>query len=244
MASCKMTLVAAAGLALSCNGFTTPAGQLGMNTWARRAVTVSSTAVPKKTLAEQAAEAEASKIKFDPATLPPPTADELKSETGADFMPLANALMTGDLKEADQITRDMLIFIAGAGPRSRKFVYFTEVPQIPETDLMTMENLWLKYSDGKFGYSVQARLFASACKQAEEPENFEVFCRKIGWNLMDDGLERKRRWFGADEFIYDVEEAPKGHLPLTSALRGTMLMKAIFKHPVWSRPEYDQKKKK
>jgi len=70
-----------------------------------------------------------------------------------------------------------------------------------------------------------------------------VFCRKIGWNLVDDELERKRRWFGNDEFIYDLEEAPKGHLPLTSALRGTQLFKAICQHPAWDRPEYADKKK-
>mmetsp|Transcript_14824 Transcript_14824/g.34931 ORF Transcript_14824/g.34931 Transcript_14824/m.34931 type:complete len:246 (+) Transcript_14824:76-813(+) len=245
MSSLRITLVAAAGLVLSCQGFTTPAGQIGGNTWARRGVSVGSTlsASTKKSLAEQAAEAKKEKPKFDPATLPPPTSDELKSETGADFMPLATALMTSDWKEADKITREMLIFIAGAGPRSRKFVYWTEVPKIPVVDFVTMENLWLKYSDGKFGYTVQAKFWKTAQKQAEEPEDFEVFCRKIGWNLVDDELERKRRWFGNDEFIYDLEEAPKGHLPLTSALRGTQLFKAICQHPAWDRPEYADKKK-
>jgi len=117
MSSLRITLVAAAGLVLSCQGFTTPAGQIGGNTWARRGVSVGSTlsASTKKSLAEQAAEAKKEKPKFDPATLPPPTSDELKSETGADFMPLATALMTSDWKEADKITREMLIFIAGAG---------------------------------------------------------------------------------------------------------------------------------
>lgn len=46
-------------------------------------------------------------------------------------------------------------------------------------------------------------------------------------------VERKLRWFGANEFIYDVDKAPKGHLPLTSALRGTTLLKQLMAHPVW-----------
>lgn len=46
-------------------------------------------------------------------------------------------------------------------------------------------------------------------------------------------MERKLRWFGANEFIYDVDKAPKGHLPLTSALRGTTLLKELMMHPVW-----------
>ena len=66
---------------------------------------------------------------------------------------------------------------------------------------------------------------------------------KIDWNLIDTSdlknpLKRKRRWFGDDEFIYDLEAAPKGHLPLTSALRGTMLLKEILKHPVWEEEEF------
>ena len=42
--------------------------------------------------------------------------------------------------------------------RARKFVYFTEVKNIPSMDLRNMERLWLKYSDGKFGYSVQRKV--------------------------------------------------------------------------------------
>ena len=53
-------------------------------------------------------------------------------------------------------------------------MYFTEVPGIPVVDLCTMENLWLKYSGGKFGYSVQRRIYNKAAK-----EDFEQFCRKV-----------------------------------------------------------------
>lgn len=38
-----------------------------------------------------------------------------------------------------------------------------------------------------------------------------------------------RKW--PMEFIYSAEEAPKGHLPLTNALRGTQLLQAILEHP-------------
>ena len=30
----------------------------------------------------------------------------------------------------------------------------------------------------------------------------------------------------------------QGHLPLTSALRGTQLLKTLYKHPVWEREEF------
>ncbi|CAB1114680.1 unnamed protein product [Ectocarpus sp. CCAP 1310/34] len=151
----------------------------------------------------------------------------LPSECGIDYVPLATMLATGDLKGADQFTRDALIKAAGAGSQKRDFVYWTEVKNIPNTDLATMENLWLSYSKGKFGYSVQKDLWRKT------KGDFENFCRRIGWTTMDAEVERKLRWFGANEFIYDVDRAPRGHLPLTSALRGTTLLKELMMHPVW-----------
>jgi hypothetical protein len=54
-----------------------------------------------------------------------------------------------------QFTRDALIQISGAKEKGREFVYFTDVKNIPSTDLATIERLWNKFSGGKFGYSVQ-----------------------------------------------------------------------------------------
>lgn len=42
-----------------------------------------------------------------------------------------------------------------------------------------MENLWLKYSKGKFGYSVQKDLWRKT------KGDFENFCRRIGWTTTD-----------------------------------------------------------
>jgi hypothetical protein len=132
----------------------------------------------------------------------------------------------------NQFTRDALIVISGAKAKGRDFVYFTDVKNIPNTDLATIERLWNKFSNGKFGYSVQKR------KWRQAKGDFEVFCSKIGWTTKDGDIERKKRWFGASEFIYDVKKAPEGHLPLTSALRGTSLIKNMLMHPVWDSDEW------
>ncbi|KAG7356490.1 serine/threonine protein kinase [Nitzschia inconspicua] len=156
----------------------------------------------------------------------------LPSDCGMDYIPLATMLATGQLAEADQFTRDALITISGAKAKGRDFVYFTDVKNIPATDLATMERLWNKFSGGKFGYSVQKK------KWKQSKGDFETFCRKIGWTTTDGEVERKKRWFGASEFIYDVKKAPEGHLPLTSALRGTSLIKNLLQHPVWDNDDW------
>jgi hypothetical protein len=165
--------------------------------------------------------------------------DVLKSECGMDYVPLANMLLIGDFKGADQFTRDALIQIAGENARKRGYVYFTEVKGLPEADMATIEKLWLKYSKGKFGYTVQRAIW----NQVTVGKDFERFCRKIGWNTVENGIERKLKWFGKSEFIYDLEKAPVGHLPLTSALRGTSLLKNLLTYPLWA-TEWNKDEKK
>jgi hypothetical protein len=45
-------------------------------------------------------------------------------------------LVTGDLKGADQFTRDALIRAAGEGSRKRGFVYWTDVKKVRATAAM------------------------------------------------------------------------------------------------------------
>jgi hypothetical protein len=156
----------------------------------------------------------------------------LPSDMGIDYVPLATMLSLGDFSGADDFTRDALIKIAGPGAVKRNFVYFTEADKLPSTDLCTMERLWLQFSDGNQGYSVQKRVWDL------EKGNFDRFVKRIGWTKKDGDSERLLRWYGQSEFIYDMS-APKGHLPLTSALRGTQLIKKLMEHPVWT--EYDWK---
>lgn len=150
------------------------------------------------------------------------------------FATLISLLYFIDFFLFPQFTRDALIELSGAKSKGRNFVYFTDVKNIPNTDLATMERLWQKFSGGKFGYSVQKK------KWKQSKGDFEAFCRKIGWNTMEGGIERKKRWFGQSEFTYDAKKAPEGHLPLTSALRGTSLLKYLLNHPVWDNDDWQK----
>jgi hypothetical protein len=146
-----------------------------------------------------------------------------------DFVPLATALQTGDLKSADQLTRDALVVLSGAKAKNRDFAYFSEIKDIPKVDMGTMERLWLAHSGGRLGFSVQRRLWRSRGVGLD----FELFCKKVGWTVVEGETVRKRRWFGESEFCYELGECKEGHLPLTSALRGTAVLKKLMEHPVW-----------
>eukprot|EP00543_Licmophora_paradoxa_P005195 CAMPEP_0202450596 /NCGR_PEP_ID=MMETSP1360-20130828/9186_1 /ASSEMBLY_ACC=CAM_ASM_000848 /TAXON_ID=515479 /ORGANISM="Licmophora paradoxa, Strain CCMP2313" /LENGTH=222 /DNA_ID=CAMNT_0049068929 /DNA_START=91 /DNA_END=759 /DNA_ORIENTATION=- len=205
--------IALALVASTTSAFVVPGAALS----ARRTVSVFETATTEP------AAAEATDNDDIPTNLP--------SDIGMDYIPLATMLATGQFEEADQFTRDALIKLAGSKDAGRDFVYFTEVKRIPSTDLATIERLWLKFSKGKFGYSVQKK------KWSLSKGDFEVFCQKIGWTTTDGEIERKKKWFGASEFTYDIK-APEGHLPLTSALRGTSLVRELLTHPVWENDDW------
>lgn len=164
---------------------------------------------------------------------------EIESECGADYIPLLTALKLGNYEEADQLTRDLLIFIGGEGTRKRGFVYFAEAPSLPLKDMQTLDRLWKTYSKGKFGYSVQKEIWNSKVVGGD----FSKFVSVIDWNVGPcGGCEKQcqgcpgtlKRWTavgaGGNEYVYDLSKAKKGHLPLTSALRGTYLLKKLLSH--------------
>ena len=118
--------------------------------------------------------------------IPPP---KIETECDADYGPLLKALQDGEWEEADQLTRDMLIWIGGPAMRKRNFVYFAEVPRLPLKDMRTIDNLWTTYSKGKFGYSVQRQIWNSK-KVLPEHVALLISCKKnVVWCRLLAGVD-------------------------------------------------------
>jgi hypothetical protein len=145
---------------------------------------------------------------------------ELQSEANIDYKPLEELLIQQNFESADRLTSIKLREIVGEEAVKRGWLYFTEVAQINNTDLKTINELWVTHSDGKFGFSVQRKIWLGLDK------NWEKFWLQIGWKK-DSKFTRY-----PNEFIWDTT-APKGHLPLSNQIRGNKTMTAIFAHPVW-----------
>ena len=145
----------------------------------------------------------------------------LKSERNIDYQPLQQLLVQQDFQGADVLTIQKLCELAGEAAVKRKWLYFTEVDNFPSTDLYTLNRLWLIHSEGKFGFSVQRKIWLSVGK------DFSQLWSKIGWKN-DNSWTRYPK-----EFTWSLE-APRGHLPLSNQLRGVRVIASIFAHPVWS----------
>jgi hypothetical protein len=144
----------------------------------------------------------------------------LQSGASIDYHPLQELLRQQSWEEADKLNNLKLCEAASEAAQARKWVYFTEVNHIPVADLRTVNALWLAYSDGKFGYSVQREIWLGVNK------NWDKFWPKILWK---DG-NTWTRYPGS--FQWDLA-APRGHLPLSNQLRGVQMMNALMNHPAW-----------
>lgn len=100
-------------------------------------------------------------------------------------------------------------------------------------DLRAIDTLWMEHSNGKFGYSVQRKIWEKSLR------DYTRLFIKIGWmKKLDTEVEQFNYRAFPDEFIWELnDDTPEGHLPLTNALRGTRLMENIFTHPAFDCPE-------
>ena len=140
------------------------------------------------------------------------------SACGLDYAPLQRALMAQQFEEADRITSSLLRELAGPEAVRRGYVYYSEVPPIASADLDSLDRLWVCFSRGRFGFSVQGKLLRSCNGR------WELLWPKLAWK--DAG--RWTRYPGS--FQWSIE-APEGHMPLVNQLRGVRLMDALLNHP-------------
>lgn len=140
------------------------------------------------------------------------------SAQGIDYAPLQRQLLLQEWEAADRSTSELLRQLAGSGAQRRGYVYYSEVATMPAPDLESLDRLWLVYSQGRFGFSVQGRLLA-ACGG-----DWSRLWPRLGWKC-------NGTWTRYPTGFTWSLEAPDGHLPLVNQLRGVRLMDSLLCHP-------------
>jgi GUN4-like len=146
---------------------------------------------------------------------------------------LEHHLSSENYRQADEVTRRLLIDLAGEAAQKRGYVFCTEVQFISSDDLCAIDKIWRRYSRGKFGYSVQKRLWEKSRR------DFTRFFIRVRWmKKLDTEVEQYNYRAFPDEFVWELkDDTPEGHLPLTNALRGTQLLQCILMHPAFDEAE-------
>ena len=140
------------------------------------------------------------------------------SEADINYDELQKMLLELKFESADRLTSSYLRKLAGKLAEKRGYVFFSEVKNMSEKDLKTIDRLWNIYSNGRFGFSNQAKILKTVSKR------YDLLWPKIGWKK--EGLWTRY----PNSFCWSLE-APDGHMPLINQLRGVRLMDSILRHP-------------
>ena len=140
------------------------------------------------------------------------------SDIDINYEDLQLMLVEQKFEDADRLTSSYLRQLAGKLAKKRGYVFYSEVMNMSANDLQTIDRLWIIYSTGRFGFSIQAKILKSVGKK------YELMWPKIGW-------KKKGLWTRYPSSLCWSLDAPDGHMPLINQLRGVRLMDSILRHP-------------
>lgn len=136
-------------------------------------------------------------LKSQPETVSP-------SEIGIDYSILEKLLSNQLWRKADEETQQLIL--KAVNKEDTKYINPSTMKTFPCRDLQTIDQLWMKYSNGKFGFSVQKRIYQSlGGKRGYDKKVWEAVGDRLGWRM--NGI-----WLFQDYLIY-TNKAPQGHLP-------------------------------
>lgn len=137
----------------------------------------------------------------------PTPVDTLETELGIDYSRLQKILSEKERdwqSNADDETVSVLI--KAAGRFERKPLQEAEIINIPCKDLRTINDIWLKNSDGRFGFSVQNKIWRDITGSNNPSWKTRTeFGSKVGWFDGERPVSRK--------FIFSRDMERPGKLP-------------------------------
>ena len=138
------------------------------------------------------------------AMLPQPI--NLISAKGVDYGKLDRLLASEKWKEAEEETKNKMLEAAG---RTQEMWFRSEdiYRLFPCEDLRTIDQLWVKYSNGRFGFSVQKRIYESlgGSREYYDQKIWEAFGDRVGWRV-------NNTWLYYNHLKFPTL-APEGYLP-------------------------------
>ncbi|HAJ61991.1 MAG TPA: Clp protease [Cyanobacteria bacterium UBA8543] len=131
--------------------------------------------------------------------------NDLVSERGVDYTPLRNLLAAGEWQKADRETETVMIMASGR--EQDGWLSEEDLDMFPCEDLGIIDQLWVKYSNGHFGFSTQKRIWESieGTNKKEDVEVWKQFGDRVGWRV-------NNSWIGYRNLTFSLD-APEGHLP-------------------------------
>jgi eukaryotic-like serine/threonine-protein kinase len=125
----------------------------------------------------------------------------------ANYTKLRDLLKAGNWKEADEETLRVMCQVAKR--EKEGWLRIEDIKQFPCADLKAIDQLWVKYSDGKFGFSIQKKIWQECGSPMDDKDDWETFRNRVGWR-------KKGDWVYDFDLIFSTE-APVAHLPVLAS---------------------------
>jgi serine/threonine protein kinase len=113
-------------------------------------------------------------------TLPSIDQLDLTSERpGINYYKLRDLLAAKKWEEADRETAERMWEVMGR--QKEKWLRVEDIESFPCKDLKIIDKLWVHYSQGKFGFSVQKKIWEECGSPTRYNEDWERFGDRVGW---------------------------------------------------------------
>jgi hypothetical protein len=149
-----------------------------------------------------------------------PTSSESPSPSPIDYAKLEEFLKAGQLKEANEETINLMLSFSNKEQLrnlNADSVLGTDmVKKFPCDVLRRIDDLWIANSEGKFGFSVQRKIYVEDCggklDGEYDEETWQCLGNKVGWRMNNQWINRESLTF--------TNSALEGHLPATFVALG------------------------
>ncbi|GBL12690.1 Ycf53-like protein [Microcystis aeruginosa Sj] len=178
-----------------------------------------------------------------------PPSIQLKSAKGIDYRNLEDLLKRQQWKEADKETARVMLQVANR--TKERWLREEDIDNFPCEDLRTIDQLWLKYSNGKFGFSVQAKIYRELGGTRQYNRRvWDAFGDRVGWRVNNSWIQmlanlennswmnqinlENNSWICYKDVTFDLK-APLGHLPVMNGLDSVWRRWGVFVSSLASR---------
>lgn len=121
------------------------------------------------------------------------------------YQKLSQLLAARCWKEADLETTKILLQVSGRTEAG--WMRAEDFKKFPCQDLCMLDRIWVSYSGGRFGYSIQKQIWQSIGGKLDI--DYMIWCEfgdRLGWR-------RNGNWLNYSDLTFDQNIAPPGHLP-------------------------------
>ncbi len=127
------------------------------------------------------------------------------------FQKLEALLKAGKWRDADEETWGLMLKLTKR--EQEGWLRIEDVKNFPRQELRKMDQLWVKYSNDKFGFSVQKQILLNLGGKLDGELDWDTYQKlgdRVGWRI-------NNKWLSYDSYTFG-RNAPPGYLPAPAGL--------------------------